>query len=204
MTPEAATAVLREEHRRILEVLEALERTLDAAPDGAWDRGFVSDCIAFFRLFADACHHGKEEDVLFPALAEAGMPADRGPIAVMLREHEEGRALVARMADAYARTEDGPAHARTQDGPAHDPRGREGGDPRRELERAAREYIALLRGHILKEDGILFEMADMALSGAACQRVCERYHPACLERLQGRTREELERLHADLLTRAPP
>ena len=195
MTPEAATAVLREEHRRILEVLEALERTLDAAPDGAWDRGFVSDCIAFFRLFADACHHGKEEDVLFPALAEAGMPADRGPIAVMLREHEEGRALVARMADAYARTEDGPAH---------DPRGREGGDPRRELERAAREYIALLRGHILKEDGILFEMADMALSGAACQRVCERYHPACLERLQGRTREELERLHADLLTRAPP
>ena len=30
--------------------------------------------------FTDACHHTKEEQTLFPTLAEFGMPTNMGPI----------------------------------------------------------------------------------------------------------------------------
>src|SRR3546814_15085307 len=52
---------------------------------------------------SDVCSsdlHGKEEGLLFPAMIEAGLSADGGPISVMLSEHEQGRALVAAMANA--------------------------------------------------------------------------------------------------------
>lgn len=45
----------------------------------------------FIRGFADGCHHKKEEGVLFPAMQSAGVPCERGPIGVMLAEHERGR-----------------------------------------------------------------------------------------------------------------
>ena len=44
--------------------------------------------MTFFRVFAGAFHHEREEVVLFPALIrDAGLPADRGPIAVILDDH---------------------------------------------------------------------------------------------------------------------
>lgn len=176
-----ATASLREEHRLILEVLGVLERLLEAE---RLDPGPLGDCVSFFRKFTDACHHGKEEEVLFPALVERGMPRDAGPIAVMLEEHERGRSLVARMAGALERA------------------GGEGaGD---ELRDAGRRYIELLRDHIRKEDGVLFEMADGAIPPPACRRLCEAYHEACARRLRGSTREELEALAARLVREHPP
>lgn len=178
----APTATLREEHRLILEVLGVLERLLDAE---APDPGPLDDCVAFFRLFTDACHHGKEEEVLFPALVGGGMPREAGPIAVMLEEHQAGRALVARMGRALERLGGG----------------EEAGD---ELRDAGRRYIELLREHIRKEDGVLFEMADGAIPRPACRRLCEAYHEACARRLGGSTREELEALAARLVREHRP
>jgi len=40
--------------------------------------------IRFFREFADKCHHGKEENHLFPSLEIRGIPREGGPIGVML------------------------------------------------------------------------------------------------------------------------
>ena len=45
-------------------------------------------------------HHGKEEDILFAAMAENGFPTEGGPIAVMLAEHVRGRAFIQAMAQA--------------------------------------------------------------------------------------------------------
>lgn len=189
MAPGAATAtgVLRDEHRIILDVVGVLERVLDGAdqshsPDGA----AIADCLTFFRLFTDACHHSQEEDVLFEELVERGLSRTEGPIAVMLLEHEQGRAFVRAMTTAF----DAASGGRSSDWT--------------DFERSARDYIALIRGHIMKEDGILFEMADGLISGRACRAMCERYHPACLERLQGRTKRELEALAAALVERCPP
>jgi len=70
------TAVLRDEHVLILEVADTLERMLADEADGVpLDFDAVDRCITFFRLFADACHHGKEEDLLFPELTTR----DRSP-----------------------------------------------------------------------------------------------------------------------------
>lgn len=186
-----ATRGLREEHQLILKVLGAFERVIHEARSQSGkpeprDAEAVDDCLAFFRLFADACHHGQEEDVLFEELVDRGMPREVGPIAVMLTEHEQGRALVRSMTDALERANGGDADAWSV------------------LERAARDYVALLRGHIMKEDGVLFEMADRLIAGPACHEICERYHTVCLEKLEGRTRLELEELAASLVERFPP
>ena len=185
MSPEHATTDLRDEHRRILEVVGVLERVL-AATRGAPDVSALERCTEFFRLFTDACHHRKEEDVLFPALIERGLPRDHGPIAVMLRDHEIGRALIRRMIAALGGLKDGDVAAAD------------------ELEAAGREYIELIRVHIEAEDHVLFEIADDLLEGPACQRVCGAYHEVCSRRFDGRTHADLEALARDLLEAYPP
>lgn len=191
MNGQTATRNLRDEHRRILEVVGVLDRILDPTAE-TLDLGAIEGCIEFFRLFTDACHHGKEEDVLFPELVARGMREDQGPIAVMLYEHEVGRALVRRMATAAERLA-GHGSAGGIDTSARD-----------ELELAGREYVSLIRSHILKEDGVLFEMADQMIEGPACQRVCGTYHEICGRRFDGRTHADLEALAAELLEAYPP
>jgi len=179
---DTATQMLRVEHRLILEVASVLERTLDA---GGEDHDTLGDCVAFFRLFADACHHGKEEDLLFPALEREGMPVDAGPIAVMLHEHRIGREFIRRMADALPRSGDG------------DPAGAD------EVADAGRGYVELIREHIAKEDGILFEMADGMVTGPACKDLCSAYDEVCARRFEGKTLEDLEGLAESLRDRYP-
>lgn len=134
------TDVLRDEHRVILRALDVLEMAAAQLargrplPDGWWQ-----EIVAWLRSFADKNHHAKEEAALFPAMVKAGVPSEGGPIAVMLEEHERGRALVRAM-------EAGDAAARSA---------------------KAREYIALLREHIDKENGVLFPMADAVLDDRA-------------------------------------
>jgi len=184
--PRTPTRVLREEHQLILKVLDILQQIVEAGEGGEWDFDAMEECVAFFRLFADACHHGKEEDMLFPELETLGMSKEEGPIAVMLFEHKQGRALVGQMADALPDAREG----------------REDGTAR--FDGAARAYLALLRGHIFKEDNVLFNMADFMFDAKGCARLCERYESACAHRFEGRTKEELEELASNLQSRYGP
>ena len=182
---ETATSRLRAEHNLILQVTDVLERLVTRSGSEEADFDALADCVAFIRLFADACHHGKEEDLLFPALEARGMPHDQGPIAVMLFEHQQGRAFARAMAGALDAARAGDAEARTT------------------LWEAARGYIHLIRGHIQKEDHVLFEMADQAVRGPACQRLCDEYGLVCQRVFEGRTKEDLEALAARLAARVP-
>ena len=182
---ETATSRLRGEHQLILQVADAMQALLAGAdgPDGL-DFDAIGDCVTFIRLFADACHHGKEEDLLFPELEAAGLPRHQGPIAVMLHEHQQGRLLARRMADSL-------------------PTARKGDDQAlSDLEGAARGYIDLIREHILKEDRILFEMADHAVRGPACDRLCGGYGAVCARRFEGHSKEELQTLAFSICRRA--
>ncbi len=134
----------------------------------------------FFRLYTDALHHGKEEGLLFESLTERGFPRHTGPIAVMLQEHQIGRALVRQMADALGRIEADPSAWH-------------------ELGHAARSYAGLLHRHIEREDHGLFEMADGTIDEAECRRLCEAYDAVCARRFEGRTLEELERLAEEIV-----
>jgi len=75
--------------------------------------------------------------VLFERMVAAGLPREVGPIAVMLAEHEQGRAFTRGMRAAAERLAAGDAAAA------------------RDVVANARGYAALLRQHIQKEDGIL-------------------------------------------------
>jgi hemerythrin-like domain-containing protein len=182
---ETATSRLREEHQLILQVADAMQSLLAQAdgPDGP-DFDTIGDCVTFIRLFADACHHGKEEDLLFPELEAAGLPRHQGPIAVMLHEHEQGRAFARRMASSLPPAREGDGQALSN------------------LNVAARGYIDLIRGHILKEDRILFEMADQAVRGPACDRLCGGYGAVCARRFEGHSKEELQALARGICERA--
>jgi hemerythrin-like domain-containing protein len=155
MPAERSTPVelLMQEHRLIEAVLDALDDVaaqldLDDPPPPADVERFVD----WLRRYADAFHHGKEEDVLFKAMVAAGMPGDDGPIAEMLEQHDEGRRLVAQLADAAS---SGVWTAET----------------RRRAARAATDFAALLRQHIQIEDNVLYPMALARIPPAAWETV---------------------------------
>ncbi len=145
---------LSEEHQSILRALDVMERIAEAY--GEDPAGTLEDAraiLGFVRGFADDLHHGKEEAMLFPAMEEAGHSRHAGPIGVMLMEHDEGRALI-----------------REMQGQLDDPEG--GADT---FEAAALSFAELLRNHILKEDEILFPMAEQTLPEAVRARLVERF-----------------------------
>lgn len=181
---ETATSRLRDEHQHILAVAEAMQGLIADADAGRWNVNAFADCVTFIRLFADACHHGKEEDLLFPEMEKGGMPRHQGPIAVMLHEHQQGRAYARHMAASLDAARGGDAQARAT------------------LRNAAAGYVNLIRGHIMKEDNVLFQMADQMVSGAPCRSLCTAYDAVCARRFEGHTKAELEALAARITGRA--
>ena len=105
---------------------------------------FPKWAAGFFAEFADKCHHAKEEDLFFPLLKEKGIPAEGGPIGVMLHEHDVGRDCVGRMREA----------------------GKFDAFDSAQFAAAANEFVPLLRQHIFKENNILFQMAGNVMSDA--------------------------------------
>ena len=145
---QKAIEVLMNEHRLIEQVLGSLETFASEVEGGlAPERPVLVDYGAFFREFADSCHHGKEEDILFQRMTERGFPRETGPVAVMLYEHEVGRGHVSALRQVGDGT--GPPTAV---------------ETRVVLENAE-AFIPLLRAHILKEDRILYPMAVRLLTG---------------------------------------
>lgn len=179
------TDALREEHERILEVIDAFERTVEriAGARRVWET--LEDFLAFFRLFVGACHHGKEEELLFPALEAEGLSERTGPLAVMLEEHRRGRSLVAEMSRALVGARQGDAAVQAAFGVA------------------AGDYVDLIRRHIGKENPAIFDAADQRVPAPACRALCEAYRSADRRGFEGRTAEDLRRLAEDLLARAP-
>jgi hemerythrin-like domain-containing protein len=63
------------------------------------DPGFISEMVDFFRTYADRCHHGKEEDILFRALEKKTIsPEHKKTMDELLAEHVVARASVGKFA----------------------------------------------------------------------------------------------------------
>ena len=155
-----ATQALRDEHEGILVMLDVLEHlAVDLQQGRPVNREHLAQLLDFLRTFADACHHGKEEDLLFPALVAAGLPAQGGPIGVMLSEHTQGREYIRGMAAALAKMSAG-----------------ENADT--EFSQHALGYVELLRAHIRKENMILFSLAEQHLPPAEHARLTRAFAEA--------------------------
>ncbi|OQB16074.1 MAG: Hemerythrin HHE cation binding domain protein [Firmicutes bacterium ADurb.Bin193] len=135
-----ATQDLRKEHEAILYVLQILEKMTE--PDSRDTESllhYYGEVVYFLRIFADKCHHGKEENHLFKELVNKGVPNEGGPVGVMLQEHAQGREYIAQMSQSL------------------DEKNIEG------FNNAAALYRDLLRRHIDKENNVLFMMADKVI-----------------------------------------
>jgi hemerythrin-like domain-containing protein len=153
-----ATEELKSEHRVIERVIDSVETMAGRLEAGHAVRPqFFLEAADFIRNFADGCHHHKEEGVLFVKMVECGMPKEQGPIAVMLDEHEQGRAFTRGMREAAERLAAGDAEAKAA------------------IIRNARGYTSLLRQHIQKEDNILFPMADRVIPPLEHDKVAEAF-----------------------------
>ncbi len=156
-----ATEILSSEHKVILQVLECLqaiaagaEKAGKIAGDSALD---AKDAIDFIQTFADRCHHGKEEDVLFKMMEDRGFPVNGGPTYVMRMEHDQGRALVRAMKESLSLASEGnPAAVKT-------------------FVQSAQGFADLLSSHIDKEDTILYPMANQAMSDEDQKTVLTRF-----------------------------
>jgi hemerythrin-like domain-containing protein len=68
------------------------------------DPEFIEMAVDFIRTYADRCHHGKEEDILFRDLGVKILTDDhRRTMEELVEEHKWGRRVTARLVEANAR-----------------------------------------------------------------------------------------------------
>ncbi|MCG6907328.1 MAG: hemerythrin domain-containing protein [Desulfobacteraceae bacterium] len=176
-----ATDELQQEHQGIelmLRVLKAVSarfggREPPPAPH-------VDGIVEFLTIFVDKCHHGKEEEFLFPALEAAGVPREAGPIGVMLREHRQGRQLVVQLREFLGQYRSGKKEAAVG------------------IQQTIQEYVDLLSRHIVKENSVLFPMADDRLDVRADVELFEAFQRLERERVGPGKHEAFQALLEEL------
>ena len=147
-----ATQDLRKEHEAILFVLRILYKMITANEEDDVDKlEYYNELLNFLKIFVDRCHHGKEENYLFPELINNGFQKEDGPIAAMLQEHRQASEYIKVMSEAVE-CED---LTRFND--------------------TAEEYRDLLKNHIEKEENIIFAMADKIIDDEAQECLFEKF-----------------------------
>ena len=155
------TKVMVDEHKLILRMIALVEKNTELLEQGKFRNWqFYLDAVDFIRNYADRFHHAKEEDVLFIELIKNGMPEKQSPIEAMHMEHDQGRAHVRAIENAAQKALDG------ETGQAAI------------IAENAKGYAALLRGHIEKEDDILYPLAERVLPEKVRSRMLDAYTQA--------------------------
>ncbi len=139
------TESLRKDHALIEKMINALKIMSTLLQKGTTiPKPILDQTIDFSTNFTNQCHHGKEEESLFPTLEKNGMPKEGGPIARMLFEHEITKNLtnsIIKSTEVYLST----------------------GQPRALIE-DIEKYVEHVSLHLSKENQRLFVMADMLLA----------------------------------------
>jgi len=126
--------ILMTEHQVILSKLNEMEALASQSRQLQVDE--IQDLINFFQIFADAYHHKKEEDILFVWMREMNPMVEHGPLACMLKEHDQGRASLLEALDLMDKQEFGDS-----------------------LKSVLQQFCDNLRQHIEKEDNVLYSIA---------------------------------------------
>lgn len=144
-----ATSDLRSEHQGVGRMLGIMDAMAGIARDGGrLDVGDLTQMIEFLRVFVDKCHHAKEEQLLFPAIAAANLTAVQATVDILMAEHAQGREAVAAIASATERLEAGDDTANA------------------EFATLLPSYTHLLHAHIRREENDCFGPADRELPAA--------------------------------------
>jgi hemerythrin-like domain-containing protein len=171
----SATEMLEAEHKVIALIVGAAPVLASKLEEGgSVDNRLITGIVEFMRVYADQCHHGKEEELLFPALADKGVPLHGCPIGGLISEHARGRTLVKGLEEAAAAIQKNETDV----------------SARNNLIANLRGIADLYPGHIWREDYMLFPMTNKILSKdeqeslyAAFQKVDERIGSQVIDRL---------------------
>lgn len=176
-----STTSLRRDHDLIEKVIKAMESTIQLLNDGKQiPESILLPVIDFTKNFTDVCHHSKEENSLFPALEQAGMPRNMGPIAMMLMDHERSREIGKEMENS--------AKDYISSGSST------------KLISDMQQYVEHITEHLWKENNRLFMMAEARLQYVS-KKVDKELNEIEESKLKeiGKTREHYEQL-AETLT----
>ena len=170
------TTHLRKDHDLIEKVIAAMQTTVSLLKDGKKvPESILLPTIDFAKNFTNVCHHGKEEDTLFPALGKVGIPTNMGPIRMMIMEHETTKKIAEKI-EEFAKTY------------------LDVGDPSNLIE-GMELYIEHVKAHLWKENNRLFMMADARLQayGKQVEEELQKTEDIKLAEL-GKTRNYYEKL----------
>lgn len=149
--------ILMQEHQNILQMTIILRkiciRTIRTLEVPAED---LRTCIDWIRGYADAHHHGKEEEILFLEMAKhGGGPAEK-LVSAMHIEHDQGRFHMSSLEEALDKWKPGDDEA-LLDVITH-----------------ASGYAELLVRHATKEDDVIYPFSKRMLSEEIMVSVDER------------------------------
>jgi hemerythrin-like domain-containing protein len=183
-TVPGATDVLRQEHQTIKGALGIAERiAAKINRDEEMPSANVAKLMEFIRLFIEQCHHSKEEEILFPLLEKKGIPANGGPLGVMLMEHERARVLIEEMSVTAGNALGHPSAKRWM--------------------RAAWDYSDLMYDHFYKEEEMLFKIADRVLSQEEQAAIAGAFKLLEDERIGPGKHEQLNAMIEELIAKNP-
>lgn len=128
------------DHKLIVSLLDVIDK-IDNSKN--YEKDYFEKIIYVIKNFADKFHHGKEEEILYPYVVEhKGFSKENGPVAIMFIEHDEGRGYVKKASDELKNNF---ANYSV-------------------IIENLKSYSELLRGHIYKEDNILYPMIDSVIT----------------------------------------
>jgi hemerythrin-like domain-containing protein len=149
---------LRHDHRVIQQVVAGMSAVADLLDSGKQvDPSVLSDLVQFLRVFADQCHHEKEEQHLFPLLEAKANVSTRRELESLEREHRSAKQLVAQLAKVAAVYVHNPAAVRYR------------------VIDLLQQLVELYPAHIWKEDFLLFPLAQQNLSQNEQQDLMEQF-----------------------------
>ena len=141
MSGRSPAGPLMAEHRVIERMLAILEVQLVAmAETRTVDPALIDTVVDFIRTYADRCHHGKEEDILFRRLADKPLDDELAEVmAGLVADHVRGRSMTQSLVQANTRYRSGDVMALS------------------EIEACVRALVEFYPVHIAKEDRHFFK-----------------------------------------------
>jgi hemerythrin-like domain-containing protein len=155
--------LLIKEHAPIRRAINVLNGMIHDAEQGlAIDKHDINALLIFLHYFADACHQAKEENILFPILrkSETSLPLEnavREQLNDLLSEHSEERSLIEKTQVALF------------------------SEQPYEFIATARKLTQILSEHALKEEQVLFPIAEKLLTRKEADEVVMRIEQADAE-----------------------
>jgi len=152
-----AKDILREDHGRIMKLLAVWQKMLGELEHTNQSRqeAFVA-CIDLVETFVDKCHHGREDEILFPAMESSKEPGITILIDRLSSEHKTGRSMLEAIKQEYKVFSQSNGSAE-------------------KLIQLCEGYIDLLRKHIRWENAKLLPVIEKCVSSGDQEQIAARF-----------------------------